>query len=152
MAECYLLQLSGQGLNLFLVRLLSLVSLERAGQRLEYALGTRVTYPGRITLSVTSSQYYSHSCLITSYLLFGHLEGLQVVADNSQLLLELHNLGLSGLGSLLSPLEISLNHGELSGHLRCNLRYNGMRYRSSLCFRQAQRTNKGDTEFENMHK
>ena len=65
MAECYLLQLSGQGLNLFLVRLLSLVSLERAGQRLEYALGTRVTYPGRITLSVTSSQYYSHSCLIT---------------------------------------------------------------------------------------
>merc|ERR1740128_30561 len=71
-----LLQLGGQGLDLFLVGLLTLVGL-----------------------------------------LLGHLQGLQVVADNAQLLLQLHDLGLAGLGTLLSALKLALNLGQLL----CNL-------------------------------
>merc|ERR1740128_1298943 len=71
-----LLQLGGQGLDLFLVGLLTLVGL-----------------------------------------LLGHLQGLQVVADNAQLLLQLHDLGLAGLGTLLSALKLALNLGQLLGNL-----------------------------------
>merc|ERR1740128_969036 len=71
-----LLRLGGQGLDLFLVGLLTLVGL-----------------------------------------LLGHLQGLQVVADNAQLLLQLHDLGLAGLGTLLSALKLALNLGQLL----CNL-------------------------------
>merc|ERR1740128_478555 len=71
-----LLQLGGQGLDLFLVGLLTLVGL-----------------------------------------LLGHLQGLQVVADNAQLLLQLHDLGLAGLGTLLSALKLALNLGQLLGDL-----------------------------------
>ena len=52
-----------------------------------------------------------------AHLLLGDLEGLQVVSDDAELLLELDDLGLAGLGALLSALEVSLNHGELAGDL-----------------------------------
>ena len=38
-----------------------------------------------------------------------YLEGLEVVTDDPELLLELHDLGLTGLGSLLSSLKLGLN-------------------------------------------
>merc|ERR1712012_1239230 len=50
-------------------------------------------------------------------LLLGNFERLEVVGNNSQLLLELHDLGLSGLGSLLGPLEVGLALLELLGDL-----------------------------------
>ena len=52
-----------------------------------------------------------------AHLLLGDLEGLQVVSDDAELLLELDDLGLAGLGALLSALEVGLNHGELAGDL-----------------------------------
>merc|ERR1719187_2247551 len=71
-----LLQLGGQGLDLLLVGLLSLVSL-----------------------------------------LLGDLKGLEIVGDDSQLLFKFKDLCLSGIGSLLSLLEIRLTGGELLGNL-----------------------------------
>ena len=54
---------------------------------------------------------------ISTYLLLRDLEGLEVVADHPELLLQLHDLGLAGLGSLLRALEVGLHHGELPGDL-----------------------------------
>ncbi|GMR56053.1 hypothetical protein PMAYCL1PPCAC_26248 [Pristionchus mayeri] len=50
-------------------------------------------------------------------LLLGDLERLEVVTDDAELLLELDDLVLSGLSTLLSALKISLNHGQLTGDL-----------------------------------
>merc|ERR1719187_1929357 len=71
-----LLQLSGQGLDLLLVGLLSLVGL-----------------------------------------LLGDLQRLEVVGHNSQLLLELKDLGLAVVGSLLSLLQVRLTGSKLLGNL-----------------------------------
>ena len=59
-----------------------------------------------------------------AHLLLGDLEGLQVVSDDAELLLELDDLGLAGLGALLSALEVGLNHGQLAGDLRGKQRLN----------------------------
>ncbi|GMT02254.1 hypothetical protein PENTCL1PPCAC_24428, partial [Pristionchus entomophagus] len=50
-------------------------------------------------------------------LLLRHLERLEVVTDDAELLLELDDLAATNLGTLLSALKISLNHGELTGDL-----------------------------------
>merc|ERR550525_1389315 len=50
-------------------------------------------------------------------LLLGNLEGLQVVGHNPQLLLKLQDLGLSGVGSLLSLLQVRLAVCELLGNV-----------------------------------
>merc|ERR1711915_517653 len=50
-------------------------------------------------------------------LLLSHLQGLQVVGNNSQLLLKLHNLGLTSFSTLLSTVEICLTLLQLLGHL-----------------------------------
>merc|ERR1719187_1311309 len=71
-----LLQLGGQGLDLLLVGLLSLVGL-----------------------------------------LLGDLQRLEVVGHNSQLLLELKDLGLAVVGSPLSLLQVRLTGSELLGNL-----------------------------------
>merc|ERR1719187_1594035 len=71
-----LLQLGGQGLDLLLVGLLSLVGL-----------------------------------------LLGDLQRLEVVGHNSQLLLELKDLGLAVVGSLLSLLQVRLTGSKLLGNL-----------------------------------
>merc|ERR1712127_693172 len=55
--------------------------------------------------------------IILTHLLLGDLQGLEVVAHNSELLLELYNLGLSSLGTFLGSLQISLDHGQLTGNL-----------------------------------
>merc|ERR550539_430454 len=44
-------------------------------------------------------------------------EELRVVGNNSQLLLELHNLSFSILGPFFSPLQVSLALGKLLGNL-----------------------------------
>ena len=76
-----------------------------------------------------------------AHLLLGDLERLEVVADNPELLLELDNLGLAGLGALLSPLEVGLNHGQLSG----NLRHKVLCKRGSKCARRIYRVSKNLT-------
>merc|ERR1719184_47199 len=50
-------------------------------------------------------------------LLLGHLQGLQVVGHNPQLLLQLNNLDLSNLSSLLGPLQVGLSLSEFLLHL-----------------------------------
>merc|ERR1719460_3185752 len=50
-------------------------------------------------------------------LLLGHLEGLQVVCHHPQLLLQLNNLDLPNLRSLLCPLQVSLSLHKLLLHL-----------------------------------
>merc|ERR1719495_2276755 len=43
-------------------------------------------------------------------LLFRDLEGFQIVTDNSQLLFEFNDLGLTSVGSLFCTVKIGLNH------------------------------------------
>merc|ERR1740129_1572210 len=43
-------------------------------------------------------------------LLFGDLEGLEIVTDNSQLLFKLNDLGLTSIGPLFCAVKIGLNH------------------------------------------
>ena len=93
-----LLQLCGEGLNLLFVRLFALV-------------GLFCEWKGSFTPVETGRGG-------TSYLLLGDLEGLEVVSDDPQLLLQLHDLGLAGLGPLLRALQVGLNHGQLAGDLR----------------------------------
>jgi len=52
-----------------------------------------------------------------SYLLFADFEGFQVVAHHTQLLLKLDDFALTSLGTLLSSLKISLNHGQFTSDL-----------------------------------
>merc|ERR1719180_382750 len=50
-------------------------------------------------------------------LLLGHLQGLQVVCHNPQLLLQLDDLDLTHLSALLGPLQVSLSLDEFLLHL-----------------------------------
>merc|ERR1719275_108860 len=50
-------------------------------------------------------------------LLLGHLEGLQVVRHNPQLLLQLEDLGLTDVSALLGLLEVGLTSSQLLGNL-----------------------------------
>ena len=50
-------------------------------------------------------------------LLLGDLAGLEALADHPELLLEVHDLVLAGVGALLGPGEVTLDHGELAGDL-----------------------------------
>merc|ERR1719433_401928 len=50
-------------------------------------------------------------------LLLGNLQGLEVVGDDSQLLLQLEDLGLTSIGSLLSLLQVRLAVGKLLGDI-----------------------------------
>merc|ERR1719362_1322943 len=50
-------------------------------------------------------------------LLLGHLQGLQVVRHNPQLLLQLEDLGLTDVSALLSLLEVGLTGSQLLGDL-----------------------------------
>ena len=129
LAACYLLQLGGQSLYLLLIRLFPLVGLDTV--RRYTALGTNITTaqvstpaPEPAHTSSASSPTPPLSSLsalpqffISTYLLLRDLEGLEVVADHPELLLQLHDLGLAGLGSLLRALEVGLHHGELPGDL-----------------------------------
>ena len=124
LAACYLLQLGGQSLYLLLIRLFPLVGLDTV--RRYTALGTNITTARVSTtapahISSPTPPLSSLSTLpqffISTYLLLRDLEGLEVVADHPELLLQLHDLGLAGLGSLLRALEVGLHHGELPGDL-----------------------------------
>merc|ERR1719362_93003 len=50
-------------------------------------------------------------------LLLSHLQRLEVVGDNPQLLLQLKDLGLSNISSVLSLLQLGLTGGKLLGNL-----------------------------------
>merc|ERR1719275_303842 len=50
-------------------------------------------------------------------LLLGHLQGLEVVGHNPQLLLQLKDLGLTDVSALLGLLEVGLAGGKLLGNL-----------------------------------
>merc|ERR1719219_2420117 len=50
-------------------------------------------------------------------LLLSHLKGLKVVGNNPQLLLQLKDLGLSNISSLLGLLQLGLTGGKLLGDL-----------------------------------
>merc|ERR1719222_1159996 len=50
-------------------------------------------------------------------LLLGHLQGLQVVRHNPQLLLQLEDLGLTDVSALLGLLEVRLTSSQLLGNL-----------------------------------
>ena len=126
LAACYLLQLGGQSLYLLLIRLFPLVGLDTV--RRYTALDTNITTarvstpaPTHTTSASSTPPLSSLSALpqffISTYLLLRDLEGLEVVADHPELLLQLHDLGLAGLGSLLRALEVGLHHGELPGDL-----------------------------------
>ena len=43
--------------------------------------------------------------------------------DNSEFLLEVHDLALAGLGPLLGPLQVALHHGQLASNLQHTVQY-----------------------------